>query len=1206
MRFKEFITDSYSSILPELMENSLYTTKAERDNLLKDKNKIVEAFIFNFIGMLGLLNANSRPNDLAILRRYFMTDKKVQLANIGDENNDMSLTLKLVQEAGLFRNDAVVNKITRFLAKVKLGQITSVDSVIIAEWLKALKPEFVQSIKDPQVRKLVFDFIKDGGDTIDVSSIAVLMKRKVKKLEMAGEFGVFAKRFKLVKRTPAEVLAMTGGSPIAPLATTDPVADSSAAKSVAADNNNTKDQMTSVTPDPIQSGIAADGVSVTNKKQKADKKIKAPAPVPEPIIGLSTKLNTDAILSNRFNFFQSSAGKQPIERFKNDIRKVSKNALGKKGDLEYFTKFYENEYVKITEIISGLYDFKHTSVTDVINEIRDIINKTKIFDKEVTSKDIITSVVKAYSLRIVNSSTRGMILKLVYEKENGIVADYSGSDIFLLIELLETSKFKVKSQIITDLISQITLVDWAGYGSVTWNALVTSPSYKGLISYLLIATLGSKSLIDMVDYVEDNINKYSREKVFKRISDFVIANGISIAKDIPNEMFGIAIRKTLQNHNKEFFSSNADDPKITKFFVSLLDNRYDSYSTPDYNKQLVDLIIKKYKTDILSNGIANSQYLKDTKDYYGLRSNKVILKLLNDLGVKIDDLLKKFPDDRNVLEIKIQESGIDSLPVKMLKKYITDDTLKNRRYNSPSDEENFKNSPSFATDISNNIKYLLSKTNDTDKLTKIYIEFIEDNPAIYDNSGTFKSIMKLIPKMEKQEVIELAKIAKKNNFKNFFNPSAFTNVSKRDEKDEFVSVFTGILNDSIGTEVEDYFADILEEMPGGVIYKIRSSLVGIQNLIQEVNTGVIQPFGTIDDKRLKIMLSMNDINFSALVTADVGRKKKAERWSDYFKRARDAAGLSSGKSILGNEKVQLIKADEKEITKTYNKSFRSGNHGDVYTKFNKVYSASLKYPEFDEFRKNNFGDGTITPAFHGTGGIAATMILRYGFKVIKSSDSSVVGRMLGDGIYFSNKLDKAMQYVSNSGYGRNVGSKGYILEVDNTLGKLGSGSNSPDYRVMGLGGDRIRSPEWCVRDPKKQLAITKVYEVELSNERLIKEYLNEDKGFKGFKDYLQERAMLNMDTGITTFTFRDGLIPVFVKNEETKELVLSYVDFEDALNEKLIPTSFIDYSSQGPVVVFDNTKKTQGFDIRFAEVMIKDEFSVYEQLFIEKIIDQSI
>lgn len=55
------------------------------------------------------------------------------------------------------------------------------------------------------------------------------------------------------------------------------------------------------------------------------------------------------------------------------------------------------------------------------------------------------------------------------------------------------------------------------------------------------------------------------------------------------------------------------------------------------------------------------------------------------------------------------------------------------------------------------------------------------------------------------------------------------------------------------------------------------------------------------------------------------------------------------------------------------------------------------------------------------------MILRHGFKVIKSKDGIKACRMLGDGIYFSNVLDEVASYVgdmntNNNGYGRLYGS----------------------------------------------------------------------------------------------------------------------------------------------------------------------------------------
>jgi len=166
------------------------------------------------------------------------------------------------------------------------------------------------------------------------------------------------------------------------------------------------------------------------------------------------------------------------------------------------------------------------------------------------------------------------------------------------------------------------------------------------------------------------------------------------------------------------------------------------------------------------------------------------------------------------------------------------------------------------------------------------------------------------------------------------------------------------------------------------------------------------------------------------------------------------------KKMLQQAKVQEVNSMHaaKSANRIMIQRDHAGKHGDTYPMIDKVYDANLEYPEFEEFRKTKYGDGSVVPAYHGTGGIAAGMILRYGFKVIKSSDPSVVGRMLGDGIYFSNKIDKVSQYVSNGGYSRQHGQKGYVMEMDTNLG-----TRNRDYRAAGIDGrDSIRSPEWCV------------------------------------------------------------------------------------------------------------------------------------------------
>jgi hypothetical protein len=455
-----------------------------------------------------------------------------------------------------------------------------------------------------------------------------------------------------------------------------------------------------------------------------------------------------------------------------------------------------------------------------------------------------------------------------------------------------------------------------------------------------------------------------------------------------------------------------------------------------------------------------------------------------------------------------------------------------------------------------------------------------------------------LPSLDKSHVLSIVRVAKTNKFKHFFSENTFKDNKTKAEKEEFVSLFTGIMNDCIGTDLEDYISGILEEMPGAVIGKIRSNLIGINTLIEEIKSGEIRTFGDIDDKRMRVMLSMNDIDLTALVINAGGRKKKNETWAEHFKRVKE---IKSSSKKLGREKVDVdLATDVRSLTRTLNTVARAGKHGDLHTKIVKVYNSDLEFPEFAEFRKTNFGDGTITPAFHGTGGIAAAMILRYGFKVIKSTDPSVVGRMLGDGIYFSNKIDKTTQYVGNSGYTRKVGTKGYIFEVDNTLGKLSSTKEGPDYRVMGLGNDNVRSPEWCVRDPKKQLAIRKVYEVELVSPDMYKQYVKEDgtRYLTSFKSFITENAS-NMSC--TSFIFRDGEIPIFKLNKKG-HIEEIFVDFEEAVASNQLPVKFLDKSMHGPVVLFDQTKETKTFDIRFARGMNGEAFSTYKKYFIERIL----
>jgi len=187
--------------------------------------------------------------------------------------------------------------------------------------------------------------------------------------------------------------------------------------------------------------------------------------------------------------------------------------------------------------------------------------------------------------------------------------------------------------------------------------------------------------------------------------------------------------------------------------------------------------------------------------------------------------------------------------------------------------------------------------------------------------------------------------------------------------------------------------------------------------------------------------------------------------------------------------------------------------------------------------------------------------------VIKTGDGSVTGRMLGDGIYGSTVLDKAQQYVSDRGYGRQIGSKGYIFVINAALGE-----EYKDYRVEGLGRSHIRSPEWCVFTPNAQFKIIQAYEVKLIHESDANKFLtkypanqNEDIRLR-FKSFLKEAS--NMQEPLDhykTFTFINGHIPTLDGE------YVPFEEFEMTENVKLEPSAY------GPSVVFHGTEESDAY-----------------------------
>lgn len=106
--------------------------------------------------------------------------------------------------------------------------------------------------------------------------------------------------------------------------------------------------------------------------------------------------------------------------------------------------------------------------------------------------------------------------------------------------------------------------------------------------------------------------------------------------------------------------------------------------------------------------------------------------------------------------------------------------------------------------------------------------------------------------------------------------------------------------------------------------------------------------------------------------------------------------------------------------------------------------------------------------YHGTGSFATAAIVGKSgeFKIVEAK----VGRMLGDGIYLTDKTSKASLYISDEGYGK-TGDQGTLMICDAILGLTSSYEDEPDINTVAAlttskDWKHLRNNEWCVRDPK--------------------------------------------------------------------------------------------------------------------------------------------
>ena len=337
--------------------------------------------------------------------------------------------------------------------------------------------------------------------------------------------------------------------------------------------------------------------------------------------------------------------------------------------------------------------------------------------------------------------------------------------------------------------------------------------------------------------------------------------------------------------------------------------------------------------------------------------------------------------------------------------------------------------------------------------------------------------------------------------------------------------------------------------------------------IEEINKGgAIKPRFTLPEKGALKVLKLNQVAIPASDIIDF-RKIRGEA---SLKAIQDAAKKAAQTFKLEKQAVDEVdlSEDEKEKLSVVINRYNRYKHGGIAIKIMKVFNVSIGsqqtgWKEFLEETKAAVDNGTYYykfPQFHGTASLPASMILRYGFSVIdeklaRDAGIKYAGRMLGDGIYSSNVIDKVAQYINDdapTGVSRRRGGIGYIFEMETHGSQWGRSCNvaGADFATGGTGefnGERggLVSPEWAWKYANKQCKVKRCFEVMLIDkpemDALVAKHKDvmESIGYKSFEEYLMEakRPKVSEVQKRAEFCFMDNIIPIgnrkyFDLNEE--------------------------------------------------------------------------
>lgn len=1095
-----------------LSESTYYSDPTAKNVFIDDESNLATGFMFSFLGILGLLNGAKNKN---ILLAHFRRDKKLQIFSIGDDNNNTSLIIKLMNDAGAFRSTTVVTEITKFLVLLRGGNIDTISDAIVRGWIDNINVSWLSKNLDSKLRGILKEFRDSSVGSLHGLATRLFKIKTSYPDNIVNEFIDLARSSRFEKKigqgfdtdldsTEPEEIKQDGIKLPSVEQTIDVI--------MTREFNTIKD-------DSTRSILQLISVAVSSSNKPFDVDVGYPT---------KEEMDDDAFVEKNKHILElcviPAIEKMKLGYFTLLYNKLSNKSFNSLTKLEkYFRILVLKSHERIKEFIisevklgNKLYGF--FSIFDASNikkEFGSYINLAELIFSALDITDIESILAFADSLINLNiSEVKDKNIRLLFTKK------YLES----LALIIERDK-KFPKQVL----------DNFTYVRLT-NIITFSVSLIEMEPYIL-----------RIKQVITSLPKTSKE--YKREIGFImsIINNNSFNGDLP---------KALNKHFSDLYVDSLDELDLNGYAATETINKISA--TKDNIINTLEILLTKIKQKPL-------EFIHKVGITQALTSKPNFIADINN----IDEIARLIDQYTRVLDI------------------------------TDADEKEYL----FAELFYSFLTYEKFSRNENHKQIMIDMMLYKDQnfPHVLRNNQAFERIERLVSagifnnvNKEQTEKIIKAIIDNPNGyFGRIFSKEMIKSVSNREQKNMVKEFLFDLVFDNIETN-PDLVDKLYEGMDGYFQNQIRNKMIAANSIVALVQKGPIFPFENLSTNRLKEILSFNNIDIEAgLGAIKLPRKGKFDTISKYLEKVKPVMAEIEN-TVLGKLKVEDNNLADSELnkktTELVNKTF-SGRHGSIYPKIIKSFTVTLPTDRYDAFMEEmkRVGDkdgGHIIPAFHGTGGVAASCILRYGFKVLSANDALVTGRMLGDGIYFAVNIDKSLQYVGNQGYGRTYGTKGYIFEMDAQLGVV-----NVNYQAAGINGqDSIRSPEWVVKDGNAQLKIMTAYEVELVTkeqfDRLsLSEALKPNLSFKEFY-MLTEGGFNNRNVDQQRFIFWDGNIPMpngkIVPFEKVKSMGKKDVRIEKTPN--------------GPAVVFYNTKRTGMHDIRFAAAMKEEARTHYYEL----------